>query len=1202
MKKNNKIFNILLVFALLISMFIPSFNNIVYAEENDIDMSKQFKVYIYYPSLNENVNRVAINSYDTYEQAKEEMNKIDSKSYATAAIECDGAIIDADYAIVHMDSPGGNRVTYDNLINIYPTAESAYYGTYRAELTYVAGTWGVDAAFLEYNPKYGTYKVKINGVTGWLKMSQVSVVPIASYYGYTRLYTNNRPKLYITATTAITLRTGPGVENTKVCDECAAVPGATYVYYPEKTKVNAGYTWYYINTGTHEGYIASANEEWVKIVNTLLTDTFYYTHNNNLHHYIHMGWGKNDYSQIVGEAPFYYSAPQTKTYFLKNNANTCNHVTYPNITNRYLSFDGNYFYETFDDMIDDYRSGEYKKAINSEHPYYSYFLYQPSRTKTSITADVINQSIINKGITSGLTHDVSYYYDQNGNLLHGLGTESILYNKGQLFIDVANTYGVNPLSVYTAAMRESGNGTSAIALLKNNLFGYGAIDGNAFNGAKTYASIAESIDEYARNIGGSGGYSNFNDYRYHGTHKGNKLSGTFTYYMSDPYGGEKDAGATYLTDAGNGFIEMYSNTLGIKNGLGLVSIYKKPSSTSEIIYQTKNYATGKILSNMPFIVSDKIEVYENGRMQGYYKVYTDVPLDQSQNVNFNELYNFNYSYGYIKEEDLYVQNNQPVINAKNIEVEQFSEIDLKQNVTATDYEDGDLTNKIVATTDADITTPGEYDVIYTVTDRSNYSKNTTVKLTIIPTLNPIIEASDIKIKQYTIFEPKKGVKVIDNTYGDITDSLEVVSHDVNPNVMGIYSITYKATNKDGRTTTKTVKVEVLSNEKPVINALDKTVYLNSSFDYLEGVTATDFEDGVITDRITYEGSVDITQVGTYPITYKVIDNSNQEVTKVITITVEEKLYIEKESIFHLEKLLYNEETKKVDFTGFLIIKGMNNTKDIDINYSFILKNQYNGNTIIKSLKRLEENYPFSAPSLDGYNYSDSWFQESLDLSDVPSGDYDVYIRARGGDFEANIPLRNAFFNEKVSSKFKIDETGFQFKTNYFKKFIPIELIVRENGLISGKNNPTVDNIYNQLYSISLEGSILNITSSSHNVKGDYGVNANVERYIIFENIENYQRSLKTNVGFITDGPYKVTLKIDDGFDKTKAWYKASIDLSTLEKGIYSINVNTKTGEIDDYGELYDIISDINFISQVGDKKITVRRNTDIRYRIEVIVE
>lgn len=1177
----NKFINLVIVIALIITTFMPPM--IVHA----INMDLPYKVYMYYPSSSTDNLKVEVDSYNTYNEAKNKVDSIDSKPNATAGIEYDGRVVYADYALVLMDGPRGQRQYGDYVFNVYGSSNLTN------RLGYIAGAWAVDAAFIDYDPNYNTVKFKVSGLTAWVSLDKVTVKPIASYYGYTDLYRNNTPRVIVTATEGLRLRTSPTILEDNIVNGVLAEHGREYSYSPEKTTKNEGYTWYYVNINGNDGYIASEDETWVKEKDTLLTDTFYFVYNNELYHNVHMGLSHPEYQVSIGEAP----RDNNNNYYLKNNFTT----NYANVTTRYLSFDSNYFYSNYKDLIDDYRNGTYEHAINYEYPNYSYFMYVPAHTLTNITKETINNNIINSGITGPLLHEVSYYYNSDGSQNHPIGTESILYNTGELFINAANTYGISPLSIYSAAMRESGSGRSAIALLKNNLFGYGAADGNAFNGAYTYNSIEESIHAYANTVGGTSAYTNIYHEYYHGTHKGNKLSGTFVDYMSDPYGGEKDAAKAYSVDKTSGYIEMNSNTLGIKNSNRIVPIYKTPSKDSTVIHETKSYATGRVFENMPFIVVDKIYTYEDGKNQGYYKIYTDISLDENQNIAPDKTYSFLNSYGYIKEEDLYVKNNQPVITANDITIKQFEELNVMDGVTAIDKEDGVLTN-ITPKSNVDTTKIGNYSVTYTTKDSSNFSSSKTVSVTVLPTDAPIIEASDIEISAYKTFDPKKDVKVIDNHYGDITDKLEVLENTVNINKTGIYSVTYKATNDSDISTTKTIKVTVIANQKPVINASNITKYIDDSFDPLEGVSATDKEDGELTNIIV-EGNVDTSSVGEYLITYKVKDLDNQETTKSITVTVEEREYILKDNVFYLDKLLYNEDTKKVDFQGFLIIKGMDNNLDTKINYSIIFENQDTNERIVKPLSRLTSDIPFDAPVVDNHSNKGSWFTSNLDITDLTSGDYNVYVRARSNNYETIVNLKNPLFNSNVSKKFSIGTTGYQFRINYFSKTLAMELMVREEGLIASKNNPTIDNMYNQLYSMDLTGTKLSITASSHNVGGDYGVDSNIERYMTFENVITKERFLTKDIGYITDGPYKISLKVDDGFDKTKAWYKSEIDLKDLQPGTYAIIIRTKTNNIDDYGEIYDILnSNLELSSNENGKKISVRVNKNIRYRIEVTIE
>lgn len=79
------------------------------------------------------------------------------------------------------------------------------------------------------------------------------------------------------------------------------------------------------------------------------------------------------------------------------------------------------------------------------------------------------------------------------------------------------------------------------------------------------------------------------------------------------------------------------------------------------------------------------------------------------------------------------------------------------------------------------------------------------------------------------------------------------------------------------------------NELPVINASDKTLTVGDTFNPLEGVTASDKEDGDLTNVIeVLENTVDTTNAGTYTVTYKVTDSKGASSTRTITVTVKAK--------------------------------------------------------------------------------------------------------------------------------------------------------------------------------------------------------------------------------------------------------------------------------------------------------------------------
>ena len=598
--------------------------------------------------------------------------------------------------------------------------------------------------------------------------------------------------------------------------------------YTETTKAN-GYTWYKITYNGSEAWIAGTDDV------TVLTGSnglgTYYNHygptGNLIHHFTYYnGSGYGDTFTNLGTSPS----------FLTKDV-------------RYYSFDGNYFYSSITSMLDDYREGKYSRSVNYNSPYYSYYVYLPSHSVTGYSAEDLDRIIANKG------------YNAN---------TSKMFGTGKYFKEAEETYGQNALMMFSTAMNESASGTSKIAKDKNNLFGYGAADSCAYDCAYSYGSVRDSIMDYAKRTGDS--YAVVTGKYYYGGHYGNKASGRNVKYASDPYWGEKQAGNSFLSDLDYGGKDFNSSTIGVvkkDSNVGRPWVFDKPERTdAAYAYTLKNPNSNEKVNDLAVNVVDKV-VGLNG--VEFYKIYADLPTEEGL------------LYGYVPTEEIYVSNNQPVINASDKTIKEGDTFNPLDGVTASDKENGNLTNKITYESNVNPNKEGTYKVTYTVVDNSNFHASKTITVKVISAENPIITASDREVKQFEEFDYMDGVsaKAYDGT--DLTDDI-TYKGTVNTDIADTYEVTYKVKDSKGKEASKTVKITVIPNAKPVINVSDKEVYLNSEFDPLEGVTASDEEDGEITD-IEYKGTVNTKEVGDYKVTYMVTDKNGQTTEKTITVKV-----------------------------------------------------------------------------------------------------------------------------------------------------------------------------------------------------------------------------------------------------------------------------------------------------------------------------
>ena len=246
-------------------------------------------------------------------------------------------------------------------------------------------------------------------------------------------------------------------------------------------------------------------------------------------------------------------------------------------------------------------------------------------------------------------------------------------------------------------------------------------------------------------------------------------------------------------------------------------------------------------------------------------------------------------------------NEVPSISANDKTITVGDKFDVKKDVTAKDTEDGDLTDKIeVVKNDVDTTKPGTYEVVYKVTDSKGASKKKTVYVTVNPKMEeinwiPVISASDRVLTVGDVFNVMDGVSASDHEDGDITGSVIVESSNVDTNTVGSYQVTYRVTDSQGASSTKTITVIVNPkmeeiNWMPVISASDKVLTVGDVFNVMDGVSASDHEDGDVTGSVVVESSnVDTNTVGSYQVTYRVTDSQGASSTKTITVIVNPKM-------------------------------------------------------------------------------------------------------------------------------------------------------------------------------------------------------------------------------------------------------------------------------------------------------------------------
>ncbi|MBC1353679.1 DUF5011 domain-containing protein [Listeria innocua] len=270
----------------------------------------------------------------------------------------------------------------------------------------------------------------------------------------------------------------------------------------------------------------------------------------------------------------------------------------------------------------------------------------------------------------------------------------------------------------------------------------------------------------------------------------------------------------------------------------------------------------------------------------------------SNNVNpdregsYNVTYKVTDSAGKVVERTISIKvvNDTPVLHVVNRELSVGDTFSPLENVSAYDTEDGDISSRIQVTeNNVNNQIPGSYSVMYKVTDFFGKSTTETIQVQVVND-KPTISARDKELNVGDTFDPLDGVRANDKQDGDLTSVIRVKENDVDITIAGTYHVTYVVEDSAGAVVEKTVVITVKEeNTAPEIQTNMETINLTvgANPDWKVGVTASDQEDGDITNAITVNATdVNLEVPGNYIVIYQVTDSDGLTTTKEVSVTVE----------------------------------------------------------------------------------------------------------------------------------------------------------------------------------------------------------------------------------------------------------------------------------------------------------------------------
>lgn len=427
-----------------------------------------------------------------------------------------------------------------------------------------------------------------------------------------------------------------------------------------------------------------------------------------------------------------------------------------------------------------------------------------------------------------------------------------------------------------------------------------------------------------------------------------------------------------------------------------------------------------------------------------------ITVDDS-NVKYDEVGNYTIIYKVkdsfgnetTKEETLSVgENKPPVIYATDKTIVIDSKFEPKQGVTAYDEEDGDITENIKVTKDeVKEDELGTYEVTYQVTDKHNHTVEKTIKVTVSDKqekeasffLDYIKEVSGkLQIKGYNT------IKGIDNTL------------DTN--------ITYKLVYKNMLTNNEIMQVLTRITDKTEIS---RPVYSEDNKDYtyswfkgeidVDNLPNGDYKIYIVSESDEYYSKTVIsnkvlrTQIATFESKNILTTRNNYlDVDLALELIIRNKKIADKttNSVYNQ----YNQyrtlafEDEKLHIMGTAYSIGMDLNKKAKVKRRIIFeettsfqKYEFNIGSITDGL------YEVGTTLGDKLSKDRAWFDSTIDITNIPKGNYAIYIAT-----EANVndysELNELLFRNIDSVKLEANNKKYSFKVNEKLRY-RIELIV-----------------------------------------------------------------------------------------------------------------------------------------------------------------
>ncbi len=782
-------------------------------------------------------------------------------------------ILDANAALVDLTHPADTFDIYDS--SSITSAHTYMYGQ--------GGYGGADGAFLgtgySFSANTFTFKIKIAGYVGWVRSGIVEIVPLV-WVNSSSSYTISNETIRHNYVSKIQNSSSSSSGNT-IGPKPANIPAGTYYSYD-------GHYFYTDRYAMIKDYKGNTYE------NSINKDNPYYnyyqflsnrTRTNyssiNIDEYIrNMGYGRDVYgisalsndgiatSRLYGMGTFFYNAQERYG------------------VNALLAL-GVSRNET--------GNGKSNLAINKNNGF-GLNAVDSSPTESAKWYATFSSSILgyaNKWVNNGYANptDLRYNGAQYGNKAVGMNVQyasdvywgekmasNYYYMDKALGLQDYNYYQLGVTTTSTQAMQQPNYSSKSMYTYKNADYGVvivGEVEGQEVNGNKTwYKVVSDRNFDNNYNILSLGANYNWNAYVYVPAAYILKINeGKNGYITPNEVTEYQDKDYTY---------DLYIEDTVLKPKVAI--------STKETLYYydaTLLSAKGQTLLKNRYVMVFAT-AYDGTKNPVAYLVTSDYKYNQKHWVSTDAIKFVTCKYGQAHVSVSSGVNTYTIINPDTVDKLSTHFSGLYHYNYVPILEEKTVENKLWYKVPVDLSgTTREFG--WTLADARTADEDVYISAYQYTTANtdPVIIASNQELVEGTTFNPKDYATAKDNEDGNLTSNIEVITNNVNTKIPGQYTVTYKVTDKNNSSVTKTITITIIADEEPIITAEDITIIIGTKKDLLENVTASDKEDGTLTNITVDDSKVNYEAVGEYTITYQVTDKFGHIVTKDVKLIIKQ---------------------------------------------------------------------------------------------------------------------------------------------------------------------------------------------------------------------------------------------------------------------------------------------------------------------------